>query len=300
MRKSEDRSHGFPMVEFELTEEQLLMQKTAHTFAEREMRPISLEYDKKGVIPWHVVQKAHDIALDTAFLPEAYGGGGVTSTLTHCVVNEELNWGCAGIATGLIGAGLAYLPIIHMGTEAQKDRFLRRVTGREAKLGALCLTEPDPRGQHARRGGPHRVLRGDEDPGVLEAARCGGGRRDRQGGVRVRAGLQSETAGVRRPDREEAGDRVHARGHEDADRGGAPADVAGRMDARCRHADEQGSVDREALRSGHGDGGHDGRRANPRRDGVHAGRARGKMDAGCEGGPDLGGGLTDPAPRDLP
>ena len=131
------------MVEFELTEEQLLMQKTAHEFAEREMRPISLEYDKKGVIPWQVVQKAHDIALDTAFLPEAYGGGGVTSTLTHCVVNEELNWGCAGIATGLIGAGLAYLPIIHMGTDAQKDRFLRRFTGREAKLGALCLTEPD-------------------------------------------------------------------------------------------------------------------------------------------------------------
>src|SRR2546422_3896798 len=131
------------MVEFELTEEQLLMQKTAHEFAEREMRPISLEYDKKGVIPWPVVQKAHDIQLDTAFLPEEYGGGGVASTLTHCVVNEELNWGCAGIATGLIGAGLAYLPIIHMGTEKQKERFLRRFTGREAKLGALCLTEPD-------------------------------------------------------------------------------------------------------------------------------------------------------------
>src|SRR2546428_704580 len=131
------------MVEFELTEEQLLMEKTAHEFAEREMRPISLEYDKKGVIPWPVVQKAHDIQLDTAFLPEEYGGGGITSTLTHCVVNEELNWGCAGIATGLIGAGLAYLPIIHMGTEKQKKRFLPRFTGKEAKLGALCLTEPD-------------------------------------------------------------------------------------------------------------------------------------------------------------
>src|SRR5438309_2247833 len=65
------------MVEFELTEEQLLMQKTAHEFAEREMRPISLEYDKKGVIPWPVVQKAHDIQLDTAFLPAEYGGGRV-------------------------------------------------------------------------------------------------------------------------------------------------------------------------------------------------------------------------------
>ncbi len=131
------------MVDFELTEEQKLMQKTAHEFAEKEMRPIALEYDKKGVMPWDVVKKAHEIGLDTAFIPEAYGGGGITSTLTHCIVMEELNWGCAGIATGLLGAGLAYLPIIHMGTEEQKKRFLVRFTEAEPRLGALCLTEPD-------------------------------------------------------------------------------------------------------------------------------------------------------------
>jgi butyryl-CoA dehydrogenase len=131
------------MVDFELTEEQKLMRKTAHEFAEREMRPIALEYDKKGEMPWDVVKKAHGLGLDTAFIPEEYGGGGITSTLTHCIVMEELNWGCAGIATGLLGAGLAYLPIIHMGTEEQKKRFLRRFTDAEPRLGALCLTEPD-------------------------------------------------------------------------------------------------------------------------------------------------------------
>src|SRR3990172_1337234 len=131
------------MVDFELTEEQKLIRKTAREFAEREMRPVSLEYDRKGGIPWDVVRKAHEVGLDTAFLPAEYGGGGITSTLTHCLVNEELNWGCAGIATGLIGAGLAYLPIIHMGTPEQKGRFLPRFCGPEPKLGALCLTEPD-------------------------------------------------------------------------------------------------------------------------------------------------------------
>lgn len=131
------------MVDFELTEEQKLMQKTAHEFAEKEMRPIALEYDKKGEMPWDVVKKAHEIGLDTAFIPEEYGGGGITSTLTHCIVMEELNWGCAGIATGLLGAGLAYLPIIHMGTDEQKKRFLPRFTGAEPRFGALCLTEPD-------------------------------------------------------------------------------------------------------------------------------------------------------------
>ncbi len=131
------------MVDFELAEEQKLMVKTAHEFAEREMRPVALEYDKKGEMPWDIIKKAHKLGLDTAFIPDDYGGGGVTSTLTHVMVNEELNWGCAGMATGLIGAGLAYLPIIHMGTEAQKQRFLTRFTGPEARLGALGLTEPD-------------------------------------------------------------------------------------------------------------------------------------------------------------
>src|SRR5712691_9003592 len=107
------------------------------------MRPVALEYDKKGEVPWDIIKKAHALGLDTAFIPEPYGGGGIRSTLTHTIVMEELNWGCAGIATGLIGAGLAYLPIIHMGTEEQKERFLRPFCGPRAKLGALCLTEPD-------------------------------------------------------------------------------------------------------------------------------------------------------------
>src|SRR5205809_6416457 len=131
------------MVDFDLTDEQRLMQKTAHEIAEREMRPVALEHDRKGTVPWDVIKKAHALGLDTAFIPEAYGGGGIDSTLTHVLVTEELNWGCAGMATGLIGAGLAYLPIIHMGTEEQKKRFLTRFTGPEARLGALCLTEPD-------------------------------------------------------------------------------------------------------------------------------------------------------------
>src|SRR2546427_367274 len=172
------------MVEFELTEEQLLMQKTAHEFAEREMRPISLEYDKKGVIPWHVVQKAHDIQLDTAFLPEEYGGGGGTSALTHCVVDQGLNWGRAGVATGLLGAGIGRREG-EPGPEAGEGRG-KDGGGGEPHRGGDPRGLPDPRGQHARRGGPHRVLRGDEDPRVLPPSRGGGRCRDCEGRVRVR------------------------------------------------------------------------------------------------------------------
>src|SRR2546430_15960883 len=115
------------MVDFDLTDEQRLMQKPAHEFAEREMRPLALEYDRKGTVPWEVIRKAHALSLDTAFIPEAYGGGGIDSTLTHVLVTEELDWGCAGMATGLIGAGLAHPPVSHMGAEEQKKPVLTQI-----------------------------------------------------------------------------------------------------------------------------------------------------------------------------
>jgi alkylation response protein AidB-like acyl-CoA dehydrogenase len=161
-----NRERRATMVDFELTEEQQLMQKMAREFAEGEMRPVAMEYDKKGTVPWEVIKKAHALGLDTAFIPEAYGGGGVDSALTHVIVTEELNWGCAGISTGLIGAGLTYLPIIHMGTEDQKKRFLTRFTGPDVRLGALCLTEPDAGSDVANisttatKEGKHWVLNG--------------------------------------------------------------------------------------------------------------------------------------------
>lgn len=131
------------MVDFELTEEQRLLRETAHEFAAKEMRPVAAACDREGRIPWEVVKKAHALGLDSAFIPERYGGGGVESTLTWCLVMEELCWGCAGITTALIGGGLALFPLLHMATEEQKAHFLPVFTQREPRLGALCLTEAE-------------------------------------------------------------------------------------------------------------------------------------------------------------
>ena len=131
------------MVSFELTDEQKLMQKTAHEFAQREIRPVALECDRRGEIPWDVIGKAHGLGLTNGMIPAKYGGGGLESILGSCVVIEELMWGCAGIATSLVGGALAFLPIMYMGTEEQKARLLPRFCGDEPKLGALCVTEAD-------------------------------------------------------------------------------------------------------------------------------------------------------------
>src|SRR5512137_2052587 len=110
------------MVSFELTDEQKLRQKTAHEFAEREIRPVALECDRRGEMPWDVIRKAHGLGLTYGMIPVKYGGGGLESILGSCVVIEELMWGCAGIAASLVGGALAFLPIMYMGTEEQKAR----------------------------------------------------------------------------------------------------------------------------------------------------------------------------------
>lgn len=131
-------------MEFALTPDQLELKEWAHGFAEREMRPVAAYYDEQEEMPWDVLEKAAKIGLLSYAIPEEYGGSGVSSLLTHLVVAEELFWGCAGIATAMGGIGLAAIPLLEMGSEEQKRRWLPLFTDpNKVRLGAMCLTEPN-------------------------------------------------------------------------------------------------------------------------------------------------------------
>jgi alkylation response protein AidB-like acyl-CoA dehydrogenase len=135
------------MIGFDLTEEQKRMQEMAHEFAEKEMRAVAPHYDETEDFPWPVLKKASDVGLLTYALPEEYGGAGITSQVTNCLVQEELFWGCAGIATAMGATMLGALPIYISANDAQKKKYLTMLT--EAKpdgmprLGAFALTEPE-------------------------------------------------------------------------------------------------------------------------------------------------------------
>jgi alkylation response protein AidB-like acyl-CoA dehydrogenase len=132
------------VIGFEPTDEQKQVQRLAHRFAEEEIRPAATEYDEREETPWPILQKAAQIGLMSYQYPEAYGGGGMTSVLTGCVVAEELAWGCLGVATAIIGAGLAAVPILLAGSEEQKSRYIPRFCDPEkVYLGAFALTEPE-------------------------------------------------------------------------------------------------------------------------------------------------------------
>lgn len=155
------------MIAFDLTDEQREMRDLAHRFAEQEIRPIAAEYDEREEVPWEVIRKAAQAGFMSYYIPEEYGGGGITEVLTHCLVDEELSWGCAGVGTIVGGTALCATPILLAGTEEQKTKYLPRLCDPDKPtLGAFALTEPsagsDPASltTQARREGDYYILNG--------------------------------------------------------------------------------------------------------------------------------------------
>jgi acyl-CoA dehydrogenase len=115
----------------------------AHGFAEREIRPVAAEHDRTEEFPWAVYRKAAEIGLTAYDLPERYGGGGVERLLAQCRIVEELAWGDGPIANAITSNGFFAGPILAMGTEEQRERWVRPLSGPEPPLCGLAITEPE-------------------------------------------------------------------------------------------------------------------------------------------------------------
>src|SRR2546423_8460451 len=110
-------------LDFSLTQEQEAIRELAHEFAVNDIRPIAAHHDETEEFPYEVVKKAHKLGLSpAAFLPEEYGGQGL-DFLTELMLNEELSWGCAGIAVCIQSMALAIAGIPSSGTQEQKESW---------------------------------------------------------------------------------------------------------------------------------------------------------------------------------
>jgi acyl-CoA dehydrogenase len=128
-------------VSFALTDEQKELRALARSFAEKEIRPKSAEYDEHQTHPADIIAKAHEIGLMNLHLPEALGGPEL-SAFDGMLVGEELNWGCSGIGTAILANGLAAGPILIAGSEEQKKQWLGPLVEAPV-LGCFGLTEPN-------------------------------------------------------------------------------------------------------------------------------------------------------------
>src|ERR671924_1738653 len=133
-----------PRAPFAITPEQEEIQRVCRDFAAREIRPVSLEVDEADTeLPRAVWSKAAEIGLTSFMLPEELGGGGMTDVLTGCIVQEELCHGCSGIGNLITSNGFFAEPVLELGSDEQKERWVRPLTSERPPMTALATTEPD-------------------------------------------------------------------------------------------------------------------------------------------------------------
>jgi acyl-CoA dehydrogenase len=130
-----ERLDALPALSVE--ERQLL--DSVKALARDEIMPRAAAYDRTAEFPWDNIRAINALGLNAMFVPEAYGGAGLSyAAYLACV--REISRACA--STGIIWATNfhATKPLIDFGSEAQKQRLLPRVA--EGAIGALCITEP--------------------------------------------------------------------------------------------------------------------------------------------------------------
>lgn len=147
-------------MDFELTEEQKMIQQMAHDFAEKEIKPKAPELDKTERHPTEIIQKMAELNLMGIAIPDTYGGGGA-DVVSYVVALEEISWGCASVGVIMsVNNSLVCDPIYTFGTEEQKQKYLVPLASGQ-RLGCFGLTEPEA-GSDAAAQKTTAVLQGDE------------------------------------------------------------------------------------------------------------------------------------------
>lgn len=126
-------------MDYFLTEEQQMIKELARRIADEKVAPKAAHYDETGEFPWEIMKILADSDLFGVYLPEAYGGmgGGI---FEQCIVVEELSRACSGIAVSYAASGLGCSPILVLGSEEQKKKYIPQIASGK-KLAAFGATE---------------------------------------------------------------------------------------------------------------------------------------------------------------
>jgi alkylation response protein AidB-like acyl-CoA dehydrogenase len=128
-------------VDFDLSDDHALLQRTVREFALAKIAPVAGELDRTKSFPYAIVRELGELGLMGIPFPQEYGGGGA-DTLAYALVVEELARIDSSVAITLCAhISLGTAPIYMFGSEDQKREWLPLLCSGE-RLGAFGLTEP--------------------------------------------------------------------------------------------------------------------------------------------------------------
>jgi butyryl-CoA dehydrogenase len=129
------------MVDFEFTQEQLMVRDLARSFAQKDVAPHAHTWDQESRYPAEAVRKMGELGLMGVAVPPEWDGAGF-DTISYVLAMEEVSAACA--STGVVMSvnnSLVCDPLLKFGTDAQKRDWLAPLASGRL-LGCFALSEP--------------------------------------------------------------------------------------------------------------------------------------------------------------
>jgi alkylation response protein AidB-like acyl-CoA dehydrogenase len=154
-------------MDFELSEEQKMIQQTARDFALKEIRPVAAKNEREGIFPAAILNKLAGLGLMGVNVPQEFGGA-QAGVVSYALAITEISRECASTAVSMAVTNMVAEAICEFGTAEQKRKHVPRITSGEYSTGAFALTEPGAGSDavairtSAERKGDGYVLRGSK------------------------------------------------------------------------------------------------------------------------------------------
>src|SRR3954449_5636042 len=155
-------------MDFDLTDEQRLIQDTVRNFVDERVLPVAIQNDIDHKLDMSLIEGMAELGILGIVIPEEYGGAGL-DFVAEALSCEEIERGEAAFRTLIsVHVGLNSLALLRYGTEEQKQRWLVP-QARGEKIACFGLTEPAAGSDvaamktTARRDGDSYILNGSKN-----------------------------------------------------------------------------------------------------------------------------------------
>lgn len=129
-------------MQFDLTEEQLMIQQAARDFAQNELKPGVIERDEHQKFPAEQIKKLGELGFLGMMVDPKYNGSGLDA-VSYVTVMEELSKVDASASVVVsVNNSLVCYGLEKYGSEFQKEKYLKPLASGEV-IGAFCLSEPE-------------------------------------------------------------------------------------------------------------------------------------------------------------